>query len=76
MSLVLIILLVFVAFVIGWTAYPFTINVFNKVFHAQVKVIKTSKTKIKEINTLINEPIPSDLESADKIKQIVLIIKS
>jgi len=50
--------------------------VFNKVFHAQVKVIKTSKTKIKEINTLINEPIPSDLESADKIKQIVLIIKS
>ena len=76
MSLVLILLLIFVAFIIGWTAYPFTINVFNKIFHAKVKVIKTSKTKLKEINAVINEPIPTDMESADKIKHIVLIIKS
>jgi len=76
MSLVLILLLVFVAFIIGWTSYPFTINVFNKIFHAKVKVTKTSKAKLKEINAVINDPIPVDLESADKIKHIVLIIKS
>ncbi len=76
MSLVLILLLVFVSFIIGWTSYPFTINVFNNIFHAKIKIIKTSKTKLKEINEIINDPTSEDSESADKIKQIVLIIKS